>query len=188
MRVIAGAARGARLWAPPTRETRPTLNMMKEAIFAALGPAADAERVLDLYAGSGQLGIEALSRGAGHADFVDSGRLARRTIGRNLTHTGFTAQGRIWRHRLPGALAVLAKRGRGPYDLVLIDPPYEAPELDAVLAELGTGALLADAAWVAVEHTKRRTLTERYGELIRTSGRRHGDNVYAIYHRQLPAR
>ena len=188
MRVIAGVARGARLWAPPTRETRPTLNMMKEAIFAALGPAAAAERVLDLYAGSGQLGIEALSRGASHADFVDSGRLARRTIGRNLTHTGFTAQGRIWRHRLPGALAVLAKRGRGPYDLVLIDPPYEAPELDAVLAELGTGALLADAAWVAVEHTKRRTLTERYGELIRTGGRRHGDNVYAIYHRQPPER
>ena len=186
MRVIAGAARGARLWAPPTRETRPTLNMMKEAIFAALGPAADAERVLDLYAGSGQLGIEALSRGARHADFVDSGRLARRTIGRNLTHTGFTAQGRIWRHRLPGALAVLAKRGRGPYDLVLIDPPYEAPELDAVLAELGTGALLADEAWVAVEHTKRRVLAERYGQLIRTGGRRHGDNVYAIYRRQPP--
>ena len=188
MRVIAGAARGARLWAPPTRETRPTLNMMKEAIFAALGPAADAERVLDLYAGSGQLGIEALSRGACHADFVDSGRLARRTIGRNLVHTGFTAQGRIWRPRLPGALSVLAKRGRGPYDLVLIDPPYAAPELDAVLAELGTGALLADEAWVAVEHTKRRALAERYGALLRTGGRRHGDNVYAIFRRQPPAR
>ena len=137
--------------------------MMKEAIFAALGPAAEAERVLDLYAGSGQLGIEALSRGACHADFVDSGRLARRTIGRNLVHTGFTAQGRIWRPRLPGALAVLAKRGRGPYDLVLIDPPYAAPELDAVLAELGTGALLADEAWVAVEHTK----TARAGRALR---------------------
>ena len=187
MRVIGGVARGARLRAPPTRETRPTLNMMKEAIFAALGPAAAAEHVLDLYAGSGQLGIEALSRGAHHADFVDSGRLARRTIGRNLTHTGFTAQGRIWRHRLPGALAVLAKRGRGPYDLVLIDPPYEAPELDAVLVELGTGALLADEAWVAVEHTKRRVLAAQYGELVRTAGRRHGDNVYAIYRRQPPA-
>ncbi|MAG37094.1 MAG: 16S rRNA (guanine(966)-N(2))-methyltransferase RsmD [Dehalococcoidia bacterium] len=157
---------------------------MKEAMFAALGEAAGSGQVLDLYAGSGQLGIEALSRGASHIDFVDNGRLARRTIRRNLERTRFTAQGRIWRQRLPGALALLAKRGRGPYDLVLIDPPYEAPEVDSVLAELGTGTLLAKGAWVVVEHTKRRELEERYGELKRTGGRRHGDNVYAIFHRR----
>lgn len=186
MRVITGAARGVRLQAPPTRVTRPTLNMMKEAMFAALGEAAAAEKVLDLYAGSGQLGIEALSRGASQADFVDSGRIARRTIGRNLETTGFRSSGSIWGQRLPRALLVLAKQGRGPYDLVLVDPPYAASEIDSVLAKLGTGELLTKNARVVVEYTKRRELAECYGELVQTGGRRHGDNVYAIFQRKMP--
>ena len=184
LRVITGAARGAKLVAPPTRDTRPMTDKLKEALFAALGPAGGHGKVLDLYAGSGQLGIEALSRGAEHVDFMDAGALACRTIARNLEHVRFTDRGTIWRGPLPRALHVLAQRGGGPYDLVLVDPPYIAPEFEEVLAILGTGTLLAEEAWVAIQHTKRREFAEVYGRLARVAGRRHGDNVYAIYRYQ----
>ena len=187
MRVIAGTRGGTRLHPPPTPRTRPTTDRVKEAIFASLGAAGGCGDVLDLYAGSGQLGIEALSRGADHVDFVDSGRLACRTIARNLAHTRFDQSATTWRLPLPRALRVLADRDRGPYHLVLVDPPYEAPELDEVLQQLGAGPLVVETTWLAVEHTKRRQLADSYGVLGQVSSRRHGDNVYTLYRYRQPA-
>ncbi|MGZ8783252.1 MAG: 16S rRNA (guanine(966)-N(2))-methyltransferase RsmD [Gaiellaceae bacterium] len=130
MRVIAGTHRGARIAAPKGLATRPTGDRVREAAFNLIGPV-DGARVLDLFAGSGALGIEALSRGAASVTFVESDRAACRTISENLE-----------RLRLTGARVVCAdavwtlRQDTRSYDLVLVDPPYEAwAELEPKLAE-----------------------------------------------------
>ena len=130
MRIIAGSHRGARIAAPKGLATRPTGDRVREAAFNLIGPVDDA-RVLDLYAGSGAMGIEALSRGAASVTFVESDRAACRTISANLEKLKLTGA------RVVCADAVWAvRRDTRTYDLVLVDPPYEAwAELEPKLAE-----------------------------------------------------
>jgi len=151
MRIIAGSRKGARIYAPRGRETRPTGDRVREALFNLVGPV-DGMDVLDLYAGSGALGLEALSRGADSATFVDSDRAAARTINRNLDTLGL-AGARVYVDDTARRLAADAARGRR-YDLVLIDPPYRelagvlpvlAPHLEAVLASGGLVVVESDA-------------------------------------------
>jgi len=133
--VIAGAAKGRRL-APPPSGVRPVADRAREGIFSSLGERVVGASVLDLYAGTGAMGIEALSRGAERATFVDRSAASAATVAENLRRTGLEAQARVLRR---DAAAFL--KGRvpgGPYDLAILDPPYEAGpgELDPVLAEL----------------------------------------------------
>src|SRR3972149_4574026 len=136
MRVIAGRAKGHRLAGPPSRATRPTSDLVRGAIFSALASmGVDLSRTLDLYAGSGALGIEALSRGAQRCDFVERDVRACASIRQNLSKTGFAGQGEVL--CLPAERAL--PRLEGPYTLVLADPPYAleaAPALE-LLAERG---------------------------------------------------
>src|SRR5947208_2249487 len=121
MRIIAGSRKGARIFAPKGAETRPTGDRVREAAFNLLGPV-DETAVLDLFAGSGAMGLEALSRGATSVVFVDSGREAQRTIERNLEKLGLTGATLL---RLDAGRALAAEAGAGRrYDLVLVDPPY----------------------------------------------------------------
>jgi 16S rRNA (guanine966-N2)-methyltransferase len=149
--VIAGEAGGRRLVAPKGG-ARPTTDRVKEALFAALGPDVVADAVvLDLYAGSGALGIEALSRGAARAEFVDRDRRAGDAVRANLGSTGFADRARV--HVAPAA-SFLRRPGPGtPFDLVFLDPPYDtaASEVAAVLADLAAAGVLATGATVVVE-------------------------------------
>src|SRR5918999_2771070 len=120
MRIIAGSRKGARIFAPKGRDTRPTGDRAREAAFNLIGPV-DGMAVLDLFAGSGAMGLEALSRGAASAVFVESDRAAVRVIDRNLEKLGFDA--RVHPDDVGRRLAAEAAAGRR-YDLVLIDPPY----------------------------------------------------------------
>jgi 16S rRNA (guanine966-N2)-methyltransferase len=123
MRIIAGSRKGARIFAPKGTGTRPTGDRVREAAFNLLGPgSAEDATVLDLFAGSGAIGLEALSRGAAHATFVESDREACRTINRNLDKLGFGAATVLCQDALT-ALRADARTGRR-YDLVLVDPPY----------------------------------------------------------------
>lgn len=121
MRIVAGSARGRRLKAPPGLETRPMMDRAKEAVFSALGDLVEDAVVLDLYAGSGALGLEALSRGAAAVTFVEWGREARSALASNISHVGL------------GGDVVAAKveeyllRSGPPVDLVFVDPPYALP-------------------------------------------------------------
>ncbi len=150
LRVIAGEAGGRRLVAPKG-DARPTADRVKESLFASLG--ADrlvGAMVLDLYAGSGALGIEALSRGAARAVFVDKDRRAQDALRTNLATTGFTERAQL-NH---GPAASFVGRGAGAaFDLVFLDPPYDldATELARVLETLARPGLLADAATVVIE-------------------------------------
>ena len=140
MRIVAGSHKGARIYAPKGRDTRPTSDRVREAIFAILG-SVEGARVLDLFAGSGALGLEALSRGAASAVFVESDPTAVKTIERNLEKLAL--EGRIVRADATRYLARTAER----YDVVFVDPPYEmveslrmplAEHLPRVLAEGGS--------------------------------------------------
>ena len=123
MRIIAGSRKGARIFAPKGRETRPTGDRVREAAFNLLGPAAaEGSTVLDLFAGSGAMGLEALSRGAAHATFVESDREACRTINRNLDKLGLEGATVLCQDALTALRADAAAGTR--YDLVLVDPPY----------------------------------------------------------------
>ena len=153
MRVVAGEARGRRLQAPPGTTTRPTLDRVREALFNALGSldAVDGATVLDLFAGSGALGIEALSRGAARAVFVERDAGVRRVLAANLESTGLVDRSAVVAAEASAYLDRLAGPDRGPtFDLVLLDPPYETTDVrwDDILRRVGS---LVPGATVVIE-------------------------------------
>ena len=129
MRVITGTARGKRLRELPGLDTRPTTDRVKEGLFNIIQFDIEGRRVLDLFAGTGQLGIEALSRGAAFCDFVDRAPAAARVVGENLRACGL--EGRAAVHQRD--FADFLRQGRGPYDLVFLDPPYASGDLERAL-------------------------------------------------------
>jgi 16S rRNA (guanine966-N2)-methyltransferase len=151
VRIIAGSCKGARIFAPRGAETRPTGDRVRESAFSLIGPVDDAS-VLDLFAGSGAMGLEALSRGAASAVFVESDRDACRTISRNLEKLRFIGAVVLCQDALAALAAEAAAERR--YDLVLVDPPYElfstlqtplATYLPAVLADNGLAVVETSA-------------------------------------------
>jgi 16S rRNA (guanine966-N2)-methyltransferase len=162
LRIIAGSRKGARIYAPKGFEVRPTGDRVREAVFNLIGPVDGAD-VLDLFAGSGAMGLEALSRGAATATFVDSDRTAAETVIRNLDKLRLEGA-RVYREDAARRLATEAAAGRR-YDLVLVDPPYRMfDSLQPTLAAY-VPALLAEDGLVVVETDKRTApelpLTER---------------------------
>jgi len=152
VRVIAGEAKGRRLASIRGPGIRPTSDRVREALFSALGPTVAGARVLDLYAGSGALGIEALSRGAALAVFVEHARDALEVIRANLALTGLEARARVVGSTVERFLDAGLDAGRaGPFDLVLIDPPYAEGPPTRQLRSLAAGPLLAPGASVVVE-------------------------------------
>jgi len=183
VRVIAGTARGRRLATPKGSRVRPTADRVKEALFNILASTTDGLdgcRVLDLCAGTGNLGIEALSRGAAAAVFVDSSRDSAAVIGKNLELTGFAGRSRVLVHDALMALRTM-EGNELPFDLVFMDPPYEKEILPPLLERLGSSPLLAEAATVVVEFSARETVNERYGRIERTALRTYGDTVLAFF-------
>ena len=135
MRVIAGSAKGRRLRSPRGRDTRPMASRAREALFSSLGDAVVGARVLDLFAGSGSLGIEALSRGAAAATFVEKAKPALDSLRANLDATGFAGE------VIAGDVGAVVARLDGAFDLVFVDPPFEmAPGVAAAVRQPRRGA------------------------------------------------
>jgi 16S rRNA (guanine966-N2)-methyltransferase len=175
MRVVAGLFGGRRLISPAGSATRPTSDRVREALFSILGPGVEGARVLDLFAGSGALGIEALSRGAASAVFVDSSARAVTAIHRNLETLGIDAEVR----RIDARAALRPSSSpRDPYDLVFLDPPYRrAAELGRELSE-ALPAVLAAGARVVSESDRRAPLELAFPI---TDERRYGDTIIRIH-------
>lgn len=171
MRVIAGAARGVPLVAPRDRGTRPITDRVKETLFAILGERVPDARVLDLYAGSGAIGIEALSRGATSADFVEHGRAPLDALRANLAKTRLEADARV---HATDVDRFLATPDGGPWDLVILDPPYETRAIVAPLVALVPH--LAPGATVVVKHFWR-TEIPAVDRLAITRQRRFGETM-----------
>ncbi len=176
MRVVAGRFGGRSLVAPRGRSTRPTSDRVREALFSILGASSlEGARVLDLFAGSGALGIEALSRGASEAAFVDSSSAAVAALRRNLDALGVRAE-----VRRQDALAYLrtASRDARQYDLVFLDPPYRHASALGSDLSAALGPVLAPAARVVAESDRRAPLELRLDLL---DERRYGDTLIRIH-------
>ncbi len=153
---------------------------IKGALFSMLGSlGVEPERVLDLYAGTGSIGIEALSRGASWADFVEQNAAAAAVVRANLQHTRFADTARV--HQEPVAAFLRGNRRQPPYDLVIMDPPYADPEIVSTLERIGASPLVQSGAVVAVGHSLRVTLPEGLGRLTRLRERCHGDSCFSVY-------
>jgi 16S rRNA (guanine966-N2)-methyltransferase len=179
MRIIAGRLKGRRLQGPRWPGLRPTSDSLRETLFNILGNRVDGTRVLDAYAGTGALGIEAFSRGAAHVTFIEHDRRATALVARNLAACGI-GEGYTM---VPVAFEIAAGRLRGErFDLILLDPPYDAIDLDGVL--IAAAAMLADDGLVVLEHGARAEPPVRAGALTRRRRVVAGDSALAFYERE----
>jgi 16S rRNA (guanine966-N2)-methyltransferase len=184
MRIIAGSLRRRTLEAPAGLATRPTSDRLRETLFNVLAPEIEGARFLDLYAGSGAVGIEALSRGAESITFAERSPAALRVLRGNLARLGVTAGF----HVHPGNVGTYLRRPRtsdaAGFDVVFLDPPYEEEnEYAGTLGLLGGTAagLLDEKAVVIAEHRRKQRLSERYGRLTRTRLLEQGDAALSFY-------
>ena len=178
LRITGGELRGRRLRSARGGGIRPTSERVRGAIFSIVGrDAIQGARVLDLYAGTGALGIEALSRGADWADFVESGGVRCREIRDRLRELGVDDRSRVYTGK---TLSVLGKLSVA-YDLVFADPPYEMDEWDSVMSLLDARGLVSKEGQVVAEHRGGTDLAEGYGGLRLTTSRRYGDTAVSIY-------
>ncbi len=183
MRVISGMAKGHRIKAPG-RPTRPATDLVRGAIFSILENMTDNwEQVLDLYSGSGALGIEALSRGAGSVDFIERKPACCVIIKENLEKTKLSANAHIYCTSVEKALSFLDKE----YGIVLIDPPYSDPTIGKVMEQLADSSLVGSDTTVVVTHSSRIPLDSAYGKLRMLKEHRHGDSSIAIFRKEIIA-
>jgi 16S rRNA (guanine966-N2)-methyltransferase len=182
MRVIAGRLKGRRLLGPSFAGLRPTSDTLRETLFNVLAPGLAGARVLDAYAGTGALGIEALSRGASAVTFIEQDPRAQALIAANLAHCGAAEGCAIIRDSVARALEALSS-GPSPasFDIVLLDPPYDvAPET----ALAGVAGVLAPGGLAVLEHARRRPGPETTRDLIRVRQVVSGDSALSLYERR----
>jgi 16S rRNA (guanine966-N2)-methyltransferase len=181
MRVIAGRAKGQRLKSPRDSSTRPTTALVRGAIFSTLQSMADNwSWVLDLYAGSGALGIEALSQGASWVDFVERSPKCCAIIKENLERTGFTSQAKVYCFPVSKALTRLSTE----YDIVLVDAPYSDSSLLDTLKDLFTSQLVGAGSTIAVQHSSHQPLPVEVKQFQLIKGRHYGDTCLSVYRQE----
>jgi 16S rRNA (guanine966-N2)-methyltransferase len=182
MRVITGKAKGRQLKGPPDHGTRPMLDKVKGSLFAILdGYEAIEGRVLDLYAGTGSLGIECLSRGADWADFVEQRQAAARVIRENLRIVQMEDRARVYVMSVQRFVGGLAP---SKYAIILMDPPYADPHIERTIGEVAAARLLEPEGLLVVGHWPKLTLGEQYGPLVQIKHRRLGDSCFTIFEEQ----
>jgi 16S rRNA (guanine966-N2)-methyltransferase len=182
MRIVAGSAKGRALAGPKatSRHIRPTADRVRETLFNVLGQWLEGQKVLDLYAGTGALGLESLSRGASDVVLVDSDREALSLCRANTDTLGFTARVEVLAQPVARALETLGRRG-DRFQLVFADPPYAARVVETVLEGLSAHQLLAGGGTVVVEHDKREPAPEAHAGFTRVDQRRFGDTWVSLY-------
>lgn len=185
MRVIAGKYKGRKLYSPEDSSVRPTTDKVKEACFSILTNELYGARVLDLFAGTGGLGIEALSRGASYCLFADASRRSLNLVKQNLEHCKVEERTRLSAGDYSKVLRSLAGRiedGREePFDIILLDPPYDAGFLDDVFRLIAEGDVLAPGGTVVAEHRKQLEMPEELHGFTKAKERRYGVVKLSIY-------
>lgn len=180
MRVISGKCKGRRLQAVPGMSTRPTTDKVKEAIFNMIGPYFSGGMGLDLFGGSGGLGIEALSRGLDRVIFVDHDVKAVQTIKKNVETCRLLEQAEIYRNDAERALKAIVKRGLR-FQLIFLDPPYKEQKLQSLLSFIDEHGLLEEDGAVVAEHSSEMDLAERIGRLVKWKHEVYGITAISIY-------
>jgi len=181
MRVITGEAKGHRLKVPKGTIVRPATDLVRGAIFSILeNITSDWEQVLDLFSGSGALGIEALSRGAGWVDFVEQESRCCAIIKENLEKTKLAAQAHVYCTSVAKALSFLDKE----YSIILMDPPYSNSSIGSLVTQLATSRLVGTRSVVVVTHSPHLPLNSAYAPLNLIKEHRHGDSCIAVYRKE----
>ena len=180
MRITAGSLRGRRLTTHRGKAIRPTSSRVREAMFNLLQDRIDGARVLDLFAGAGALGIEALSRGAASVVFVDSSRTARRTIEGNLKQLELREYAQVFCCEVNKAIKALSQDGER-FGIVFVDPPYGKGLAQDSLRAIAQESILAQDGIVLVEHDKREQIGDEYGILRLKSSKRYGDTQVSVF-------
>jgi 16S rRNA (guanine966-N2)-methyltransferase len=181
MRVIAGKAKGHQLKVPKGTITRPATDLVRGAIFSILETiASDWSQVLDLFAGSGALGIEALSRGAGWVDLVEHTPRCCDIIKQNLEKTRLAHQAHVYCCSVTKALTFLDKE----YNIILMDPPYSNLSIGNIVTRLATSKLVGESTVVVVTHSPHLSLSSTYASLSLIKEHRHGDSCITVYQKE----
>ncbi|MHA6531912.1 16S rRNA (guanine(966)-N(2))-methyltransferase RsmD [Paenibacillus sp. BAC0078] len=180
MRVVSGSAKGRPLKSVPGNGTRPTTDKVKEAIFSIIGPYFEGGAALDLFAGTGGLGIEALSRGMDSAVFVDMEQKSIDTVRANLKAAKLEEQAEVYRNDAGRALSALEKRGRA-FDLVFLDPPYRMKHGDELMLTMVQKGLLSLGAVIVLEHESGYEYPENIPGFYRTRQAVYGETTVSIY-------
>lgn len=176
MRIVGGTLGGRVLRAPPGHSTRPTSEKVRQAIFNIL-PDVEGARILDIFAGSGALGIEALSRGATHATFVDFDRTALKVLRANLAELALEDRATVIAQE---AVAAVRRPAAEPWRFVFVDPPYASDLATRAVLALPTASLAPDAQ-IVIEHDRRHAPPDALGDLLRHDLRRYGDTLVSFY-------
>ena len=179
MRVISGKAKGKKLKAPKGK-IRPLSDQAKEALFNILQSRVAECCFLDLFAGTGAVGIEALSRGATLAIFVELDKKAVQVIRENLENCGFFDRAEVYALDVVRALRIL-KRRQAKFDIIFLGAPYGSPNLEKALQELSDSSLLNERGIVAAEHRKQHKLDESFGQLQKFRDAKYGETVLSFY-------
>src|SRR5262252_4657836 len=180
MRVIGGNARGRQLKVPKGQALRPTAGRIKESLFDILPHDLSGAKVLDLFAGTGNLTIEALSRGAAEAILVDSSAQSAKAIRENLRRLGSAKRAKLWAMPATRALRTLARQGE-TFDLIFIDPPYERQLIEPSLKIIDKETLLRDSGVLIAEHSVREKITLYLENLNLTDQRRYGSTMLSFF-------
>jgi 16S rRNA (guanine966-N2)-methyltransferase len=181
MRIIAGSLKGRRLSTPKWEGLRPTSDKLRETLFNIVAPRVPEARVLDAYAGTGAIGIEALSRGAAHVTFADRDPRALKLIDQNLQRCGVSDRYAIIRARL--GTETLLSLAPESIDLAVLDPPYDEPDLAAAI--VAAEPVMALGGLLVLEHARRRPAPDSAGGLRRTRAVTSGDSALAFYERVI---
>jgi 16S rRNA (guanine(966)-N(2))-methyltransferase RsmD len=180
VRILAGALKGRRLVTPRGATTRPTADQVRLALMDTLTPRLPGARLLDLFAGAGGVGLEALSRGAAAVTFVEQDARAVAALRDNVQALGVADLARVRRGDVLREIPALYRAGER-FDLVFLDPPYDAGLVDETLGALGGGGLLLAEAWVIAQHFTKRAPAERIGALAAFRTRRFGETTLTFY-------
>ncbi|WP_091834817.1 16S rRNA (guanine(966)-N(2))-methyltransferase RsmD [Marininema halotolerans] len=180
MRIIAGCAKGTRLHSVQGLSVRPTTDRVKESLFQVIGPFFSGGFVLDLFAGSGSLGLEALSRGAERGIFIDQARGSIEAVRRNAKATRLDKHVEIYQRDARAALRTLKGRGIS-FQLIFLDPPYKDGVLPEVIQSIDEGELLEEDGWLIAEHDKGEALPQEIGKLYIERTLTYGDIQIDLY-------
>jgi 16S rRNA (guanine966-N2)-methyltransferase len=183
MRVIGGKAKGQRLKVPKGHTVRPTSGRVKEALFNILPHDLSGLKILDLFAGTGNVTIEALSRGALEAILIDSSQESGKVIRENVRRLRFADRTSVWIIPVSRGLRLLANR-RESFDLIFLDPPYQQNSVERVLKTVGEGNLLRSSGTLVIEHSVREPVKPAYGCLVMTDQRNYGGTLLSFFERR----
>jgi 16S rRNA (guanine966-N2)-methyltransferase len=180
MRVIGGQAKGRRLKSLKGRSLRPTAARVKEALFNILPHDLGGYRILDLFAGIGNLSLEAMSRGGSEAVLVDSSRAATKAIKENLQALGFADRSKVWTTPVLQSIRLLSSKEE-TFDIIFVDPPYEKNLVERTVKAIAQAGLMREEGVLVVEHSVREKLESGYGPLALRDQRRYGTSVLSFF-------